>query len=257
MPLNPPITDWNGRRVWIVGASTGIGRALAARLHALGARVAVSARSAPALQAFASACPGALALPLDATDREAMRQARAQIAQAFGGLDVAVYCAGVYTPTCATDFDLDEALRQTQINYTGALVMLDAVLPGLIAARGGHISLVSSVSGYRGLPRALAYGPTKAALINLAESMWFDLTDLGIGVSVICPGYVDTPATRQNTYRMPALISAEEAADHIVEGWRSGRFHLHFPKRFTGWLKLVRHLGDRAYFKVVRRATGL
>ena len=257
MPLNPPITDWPGQRVWIVGASTGIGRALAERLHALGARVAVSARSAPALQEFAAAHPGTLALPLDATDRDAMRQAQAQISQAFGGLDVAVYCAGVYTPTRATDFDLDEALRQTQVNYTGALVMLDAVLPGLIAQRGGHVSLVSSVSGYRGLPRALAYGPTKAALINLAESMWFDLTDLGIGVSVICPGYVDTPATKQNTYHMPALISAEEAAGHIVAGWRRGDFHLHFPKRFTGWLKLVRHLGDRAYFKVVRRATGL
>jgi NAD(P)-dependent dehydrogenase (short-subunit alcohol dehydrogenase family) len=257
MPLNPPITDWPGRRVWIVGASTGIGRALAERLHALGARVAVSARSAPTLQAFAAAHPGALALPLDATDREAMRQARAQIEQAFGGLDVAVYCAGVYTATRATDFDLDEALRQTQINYTGSLVMLDAVLPGLIAQRSGHVSLVSSVSGYRGLPRALAYGPTKAALINLAESMWFDLTDLGIGVSVICPGYVDTPATQQNSYRMPALISAAEAAEHIVAGWRRGRFHLHFPKRFTGWLRLLRHLGDRTYFKLVRRATGL
>lgn len=257
MPLNPPITDWPGRRVWIVGASTGIGRALAERLHALGARVAVSARSAPALQEFAAAHPGTLALPLDATDRDAMRQAQSQITQALGGLDVAVYCAGVYTPTRATGFDLDEALRQTQVNYTGALFMLDAVLPGLIAQRGGHVSLVSSVSGYRGLPRALAYGPTKAALINLAESMWFDLTDLGIGVSVICPGYVDTPATKQNTYRMPALISAAEAAEHIVAGWRRGRFHLHFPKRFTGWLRLLRHLGDRAYFKLVRRATGL
>jgi NAD(P)-dependent dehydrogenase (short-subunit alcohol dehydrogenase family) len=257
MPLNPPITDWPGRRVWVVGASTGIGRALAEHLHALGARVAVSARSAPALEDFAAAHPGSLALPLDATDRDAMRQARAQIVQAFGSLDVAVYCAGVYTPTRATDFDLDEALRQTQINYTGALVMLDAVLPGLIAQRSGHVSLVSSVSGYRGLPRALAYGPTKAALINLAESMWFDLTDLGIGVSVICPGYVDTPATQQNTYRMPALIPAAEAAHRIVEGWARGRFHLHFPKRFTGWVKAVSHLGDRAYFALVRRLTGL
>ena len=257
MPLNPPITDWTGRRVWIVGASTGIGRALAERLHGLGARVAVSARSAPALTTFTGTHTGALALPLDATDRDAVREARARIVQAFGGLDVAVYCAGVYTPTRATEFDLDEALRQTEINYTGALVMLDAVLPGMIATRAGHISLVSSVSGYRGLPRALAYGPTKAAMINLAESMWFDLTDLGIGVSVICPGYVDTPATKSNTYRMPALISAQEAAEHIVSGWRRGQFHLHFPKRFTGWLRLLRHFGDRTYFKVVRRITGL
>ena len=257
MPLNPPITDWPGRRVWIVGASTGIGRALAERLHALGARVAVSARSAPALQEFAAAHPGTLALPLDATDRDAMRQAQAQITQAFGGLDVAVYCAGVYTPTRATGFDLDEALRQTQVNYTGALFMLDAVLPGLTAQRSGHVSLVSSVSGYRGLPKALAYGPTKAALINLAETLYLDLQSRGLGVSVITPGFVETPLTAHNDFRMPALISPEQAAQAIVRGWARGEFEIHFPKRFTRVMKLLRLLPYPLYFAAVRRITGL
>jgi NAD(P)-dependent dehydrogenase (short-subunit alcohol dehydrogenase family) len=135
--------------------------------------------------------------------------------------------------------------------------MLDAVLPTLLRQKSGHISLVSSVSGFRGLPKALAYGPTKAALINLAESLYFDLTDQGIGVSVVCPGYVETPLTEQNDYRMPALISADEAARHMIAGWERGEFQMHFPKRFTGWIKALSHLGDAMYFRAVRRVTGL
>jgi NAD(P)-dependent dehydrogenase (short-subunit alcohol dehydrogenase family) len=257
MPLNPRITRWNGQRVWIVGASTGIGHATAARLHAAGARVAVSARSAATLEAFAREHAGSLALPLDATDREAMREAAARIVREWGGLDLVVYCAGYYKPMRATAFDLDDALRHQQVNYVGALVLLDAVLPTLLSQGSGHISLLSSVSGLRGLPKALAYGPTKAALINLAESLWLDLTDRGIGVSVISPGYVDTPLTAQNDYRMPGLISADEAAAHMVTGWERGTFHMHFPRRFTVWIKALSHLGDATYFRAVRRFTGL
>ena len=257
MPLNPRIEDWTGRVVWLVGASTGIGRATAELLHARGAKVVVSARKATTLEAFAREHPGSLALPLDATDRDAMRAAAAQIVATHGRIDLAMYCAGYYQPMRATEFDLDDALRHQQVNVVGALVMLDAVLPVMLRQRSGHLSLVSSVAGYRGLPRALAYGPTKAALINLAESMWFDLTDQGIGVSVICPGYVDTPLTEQNDYRMPALITADEAAQHIVRGWERGAFEMHFPRRFTGWVKAMKYLGDAMYFRAVRRVTGL
>jgi NAD(P)-dependent dehydrogenase (short-subunit alcohol dehydrogenase family) len=257
MPLNPPITDWRGRRVWLVGASSGIGRALALRLHRAGARVAVSARGAQGLQEFAATHPGSLVLPLDVTDRQALRAAAAQVEAEWGGIDLVVYCAGHYKAMRATAFDLDDALRHAQVNYVGALHLLDAVLPVLLRQKAGHLSLVSSVSGYRGLPKALAYGPTKAALINLAESLWIDLTDHGIGVSVVCPGYVETPLTAQNDYRMPALISADEAAAQIDAGWRRGEFHMHFPKRFTSWLRLLKHLGDASYFRAVRRATGL
>ena len=257
MPLNPRIVDWQGRVVWLVGASTGIGRATAEALHARGARVVVSARNGGTLAAFVRAHPGSESLPLDATRREAMRDAAATIVERHGRIDLAVYCAGYYKPMRATAFDLDDALRHEQVNYVGALHLLDAVLPVLLRQRGGHLSLVSSASGYRGLPKALAYGPTKAALINLAESLYFDLTDHGIGVSVVCPGYVETPLTEQNDYRMPGLIPAGEAARHILAGWAGGRFEIHFPRRFTNWIKALSHVGDALYFKAVRRFTGL
>ncbi len=257
MPLNPPITDWKGQRVWIVGASTGIGRATAARLHSAGAKVAVSARSEVALASFAREHPGSLALPLDATDRAALRAAGERIVQAWGGIDLAVYCAGYYKAMRATAFDLDDALRHEQVNYVGALYLLDAVLPVLLRQNAGHLSLVSSVTGYRGLPRALAYGPNKAALINLAESLWFDLTDQRIGVSVVCPGFVDTPLSEQIDHPRPGLISADEAAGYMMAGWRAGRFEIHFPKRFTVWIKALSHFSDAMYFRAVRRFTGL
>jgi NAD(P)-dependent dehydrogenase (short-subunit alcohol dehydrogenase family) len=253
MSLNPPLADWAGRTAWLVGASTGIGRATASRLHALGARVVVSARTAAALDAFVAAHPGAQAIALDATDGAAMRAA----AQRIGPIDLAVYCAGMYVPMRATDFDLELALRHQQVNYTGALVMIDAVLPGMLQRRSGHLSLVSSVAGYRGLPKSLAYGPTKAALINLAETLYLDLRPEGIGVSVINPGFVETPMTASNDFHMPALITPDQAADEIVRGWARGGFEIHFPKRFTLWLRALRRLPDPLYFATVRRATGL
>jgi NAD(P)-dependent dehydrogenase (short-subunit alcohol dehydrogenase family) len=148
--------------------------------------------------------------------------------------------------------------------------MLDAVLPHLLAqakagpvagdavgASLGHISLVSSVAGFRGLPQSLAYGPTKAALINLAETLYLDLSPLGLGVSVVNPGFVETPLTAQNEFHMPALITPQQAASAILEGWRSGDFEIHFPKRFTLWLHALRLLPYGAYFAAVRRSTGL
>jgi NAD(P)-dependent dehydrogenase (short-subunit alcohol dehydrogenase family) len=257
MALNPRIESWAGQVVWLVGASTGIGRATAALLHAQGARVVVSARNAAALNAFVSEFAGSQAFALDATDREAMRSTAAKIVAECGRIDLVVYCAGYYKAMRGTDFDLDDALRHQQVNYVGALYLLDAVLPTLLKQGRGHISLVSSVSGWRGLPKALAYGPTKAALNNLAECLYFDLTDRNIGVSLVCPGYVDTPLTEQNTYRMPGLISADEAARRIVAGWRAGDFVMHFPKRFTAWVKLLSHIAPWPYFRAVRAFTGL
>jgi len=258
--LNPRFKSWAGRTVWLVGASSGIGRATAERLHTLGARVVLSARSAPALQEFVTAHPGSEAIPLDVTDRLAMREAAARIVRSHGRLDLAMYCAGTYAAMRADAFDLDVALRHDQVNYAGALHLLDAVLPQLLkqaqAGEGGHISLVSSVAGYRGLPESLAYGPTKAALINLAEALYLDLHARGIGVSVINPGFVETPLTAQNAFKMPALITPAQAALEIVRGWERGEFEIHFPKRFTLWLKAMRHLGYGAYFAAVSRATG-
>lgn len=260
MSLNPRIRDWQGRRVWLVGASSGIGQATAAALHARGAQVTVSARNATGLQAFVAQHPGSQALPLDTTV-QAEVQAAAATLLAQGPLDLVCYCAGYYRDMRATDFDLTGMLRHEQVNYTGALYVLDAVLPAMVAAaragRPGHVSLISSVAGFRGLPKSLAYGPTKAALIHLAEALYLDLHDLGMGVSVINPGFVATPLTAGNDFAMPALITPQQAAAAIVQGWGQGRFDIHFPKRFTRVMKLLRLLPYGCYFPAIRRFTGL
>ncbi len=256
MPLNSPITDWQGKSVWLVGASSGIGQATAHALHQAGARVFVSARNADALLAFTASHPRATAIPLDATDRQAVTDA-AQTVLASGPLDLMLYCAGYYKALRATDFSLDEMLQHNQVNYVGAVQVLGAVLPGMLARRAGHVSLISSVAGYRGLPQSLAYGPTKAALINLAETMYVDLQDHHIGVSLVCPGFVETPLTAQNEFTMPGLITPEQAALAILKGWGQGQFEIHFPKRFTLWMKALALLPARLYFPVIRRFTGL
>lgn len=257
MALNPRIRDWTGRVVWLIGASTGIGRATAELLHARGATVVVSARSTAAIEAFAQHHPGSVAVELDVTETASVRRAAQRVVEACGRIDLVVYCAGYYRSMRATQFDLAQALRHQQVNYVGALHVLDAALPQLLAQRGGHLSLVSSVAGYRGLPNSLGYGPTKAALINLAQTLYLDLQPLGIGVSVVNPGFVETPLTSQNRFEMPALIGPEEAAREIVAGWEAGRFEIHFPKRFTRVLKALSHVGDGLYFRAIRWVTGL
>ena len=258
MALNPRITQWRGQHVWLLGASTGIGRATASRLHALGASVTVSARSQAGLDSFVAEHAGAQALALDTTDAAAVQAAADTLLQRHGRIDLALYCAGHYTAMQASTFDLADALRHQQINYVGALNLLGAVLPVLLrqAAAGtpAHLSLVGSVAGYRGLPNALAYGPTKAALINLAEVLYMDLAPRGVGVSLINPGFVETPLTAQNSFHMPALITPDAAALAIVQGWAAGEFEIHFPKRFTRFLKALRALPDALYFSAVRRA---
>jgi NAD(P)-dependent dehydrogenase (short-subunit alcohol dehydrogenase family) len=255
-PLNTPITDWQGRSVWLIGASSGIGLATAKALHAAGARVVVSARNAELLQQFVDAHPGAQAVVLDVADAAAIATA-ARYVQTQQGLDVILYCAGYYQAMRAPTYSLPEMLRHLDINYTGALRVLDAVLPELLPQQRGHISFISSVAGFRGLPQSLAYGPTKAALINLAEALYYDVSPHGIGVSLINPGFVETPLVANNDFPMPALITPEKAAAEILRGWRKGQFHIHFPKRFTRLLLWLRLLPYRWYFALVRRGTGM
>ncbi len=256
MSFNPPMADWRGKTVWLVGASTGIGRATASALHAAGARVLVSARSESALAEFVQQHPGSVALPLDASEPAAVAATAHAILEA-GPLDGVMYCAGYYTEQRATAYNLQEMLKHERINYTGVLHVLDAVLPHFLQRKAGFISLVSSVAGFRGLPNSLAYGPTKAALINLAETLYMDLRSSGIAVSVINPGFVETPLTAQNKFEMPALITPEQAAREILRGWARGQFEIHFPKRFTAWMKLLRLLPYGVYFPLVRKFTGL
>lgn len=260
MALNPPITDWHGKRVWLVGASSGIGRATAELLHARGAQVIVSARQQAALDDFVRTHPGSQARALDVTDADAV-SAAAQALLAAGPLDLVCYCAGYYLAQRASRLDLTELQRHLQVNYLGALHVLHAVTPALLqAARTGrapHLSFVASVAGWRGLPRALGYGPSKAALIHLAEALFLDLRPQGVGVSIINPGFVATPMTQGNDFPMPALRTPEQAAQAIVRGWQRGAFEIHFPRRFTCVLKLLRVLPYRWYFALVHRFTGL
>ena len=256
MPHNLPINDWRGKTVWLVGASTGIGRATAHALHERGAKVIVSARSQQALDTFAAEHPGATVLAMDAADAAAV-EAAAQTVLSAGPLDLVLYCAGYYKELRASQFDLASMLRHNQVNYVGALYLLSAVLPHFLSRRQGHISLVSSVAGYRGLPQSLAYGPTKAALINLAETLHVDLEDSNISVSLVCPGFVETPLTAQNKFTMPGLIKPEQAADEILRGWAKGEFEIHFPKRFTRLMKALALLPPALYFPTIRKFTGL
>jgi short-subunit dehydrogenase len=256
MSLNPKITDWHGKRVWLVGASTGIGRATAIALHAAGATVIVSARSVATLAELAAQYPGLQTIALDATDQAGVKSTAAQLIQE-GGLDLVMYCAGIYQPLRAQELSSAIMAQHMQVNYIGAVYVTEAVLPAMLAAKRGHLSYVSSVAGYRGLPKSLAYGPTKAAMINMAEALYIDLHDEGLGISVINPGFVETPLTSQNTFRMPALIKPEQAAVEIMTGWESGKFEIHFPKRFTAWLKLMRSAPHSLYFKMTRQFTGL
>lgn len=249
--MNPAIRDWHGRRVWLVGASSGIGAALAAELAARGARLALSARSAEGLQALGL---DALLLPCDATDRAALEQARAQLLAAWGGVDLVFWLAGDYVPMQLADLDLARAERVIEINFSAALRLLDCVRSDL--RPGGGLVLVASVAGYRGLPQALCYGPGKAALIHLAECLYQELHPQGIGIWLVNPGFVATRLTARNDFHMPALLSPQQAACALLAGMRRPRFEIHFPRRFTCVLKLLRLLPYRWYFPLVRRITG-
>jgi short-subunit dehydrogenase len=254
--MNPRISDWQGKRVWLMGASSGIGEALARKLAAAGADVALSARRAERMAELAQGMPNALVLPCDATDAAALDAARERIVASWGGVDLAVYLAGDYVPMRAWEFERQAAERMIAVNLTGAMAFAAALTPLLLKQERGQIAFVSSVAGYRGLPKALVYGPTKAALINFAETLWLDLAPRGIGVRLINPGFVATQLTAQNDFAMPALLTPDDAAAEILRGFATDAFEIHFPKRFTRLLKVLRLLPYRLYFPLIRRLTG-
>lgn len=255
MSLNPKIASWSGRRVWVIGASTGIGAAIARELINAGAHVALSARTRDRLEAIADGTDAVVA-PLDITDRASVQAAAATVGAALGSLDLVIVVAGTHSPMRADRFDHTRAEQLLAVNLHGPLNCLDAVLPTLLRQRRGGIALVASVAGYRGLPQALIYGPSKAALIHLAEGLYLDLHRHGIGVYLVNPGFVDTPLTQRNEFAMPALMAADKAARRTLDGIASGRFETHYPRRFTFWMKLLRVLPYPAYFWAVRRFTG-
>lgn len=259
MSLNTKITDWSKKRVWIVGASTGIGAALADALHSRQAKVAVSARSADKLNTMVTrfGASRAISLPLDITKVETIKAAEQELVEAWGGYDLVVFMAGDYNAMRAWEIDLDVAKKMIDVNWGGFMNGLSVVIPRFMQAKSGGIALVSSVAGYRGLPKSLIYGPTKAALINLAETMYIDLKEKGLDVYLICPGFVKTPMTDKNDFEMPSLITPEAAALEIINGFEKGEFEIHFPKRFTNMLKILRHLPYSLYFAAIKKSTKL
>ncbi len=260
-PLNPPITDWTGLRVWIIGASSGIGAETARLLAGRGARVALSARRAEALETlragFAPAArDAALVLPLDIAHPDAVAGAARTLLAHWEGLDLVLVAAGIYDALRAPAFDaaaLPAVATALHVNLMGPYHVLAALLPALTRQGRGGIAIISSVAGYNGLPRALAYAPSKAALNNLCEGLYFELRPLGLAVYRICPGFVATAMTAVNDFHMPALLSAQEAAQEIVRGLERGDFHIHFPKRFTRFLEVLRWLPRRMYFFLLRQ----
>lgn len=234
--------------IWITGASSGIGRELALSFAHDGHRVAVSARSADKLRELETASSNVSAFPVDVTDAPAVAATVAAIESTLGPIDLAIFNAGVWHPMTASRYDLEKATSSMAINYTGVTNALAPVMKNMIARGRGHLALVSSVAGYRGLPKGGAYAPTKAALISLAESLYADLKIKGVRMTVINPGFVATPMTERNTFPMPFIITVDEAVKAIRRGLDSNRFEIVFPTRMAIMMKTLRLLPYRIFF---------
>lgn len=241
---------------WVTGASSGIGEHVALSLAAEGWVVLASARRAQTLEAVAgrSRGPGRIIpLPLDVTDLTGVRAAVAAAEAAHGPMALAILNAGTYKPDAAKGLDAALFARTVDTNLMGTVNCLDALLPGMIERGKGHVVLVASVAGYRGLPRSLSYGATKAALINMAESLKMDVERYGVKTQLVCPGFIKTPLTDKNDFPMPFLMPVEKAAARMVAGLKSNRFQITFPRRFTLLLQLLRRFPDALYFMLARR----
>ena len=249
------IKHFSGKRVWVIGASSGIGEACAKALLLKGAKVALSSRRAERLNQIAlnGANDQTLVIPLDVTNDAQLQNGYQTILSAWGGIDLLLFVSGMYVPLRADNFQLDAAEQTIEANLLGPMRAVALVLPAMLKAHTGHIAIVGSVAGYSGLPKALAYGPSKAGIIDFCETLYYDLLPQGISVHMISPGFVATEATAQNDFEMPALITADQAASEILSGIEKGEFDIHFPKRFSGFLKFLRILPYPLYFWIVRR----
>jgi short-subunit dehydrogenase len=244
-------------RVWIVGASYGIGAALAERLARDGKTVFASARSRDKLEALAAKHGGRMhSLPLDVTDSAAVKAALAEIEAQGGPPEIVVLNAGSHHPVAARDFKADDLRKLVELNIMGVANGIEAVLPGMLERNAGRLAVVASVAGYSGLPTSAYYGCTKGGVINMIESLAFDLRRTGVKLQLINPGFVKTPLTDKNEFDMPFLVSAEYAADVIAKGLASDKFEIAFPTTFVLILKFLRLLPYRLYFPLVGRSTG-
>lgn len=241
------------KTAWVTGASSGIGRELALSLARGGVRVAVSARSADKLDDLAREHANLASFPVDVTSRAHMAVAARGIVEAFGALDLAVLNAGIWQPLRARDYDAATAAQSMSVNYLGVANALAPLIPHMVGVGKGQLALVASVAGYRGLPKAAAYAPSKAAVISLAEVLRLELAPLGLTVSLVNPGFVSTPMTAVNEFPMPFIISPEDAAERIVRGLARGKFEIAFPLPLVAMLKLLRMLPNSVYLRIASR----
>ncbi len=232
--------DFSGKTYWLIGASEGLGRALAQVLSSRGAKLILSSRNTERLESLCETLPDARAVPIDVTDLEAVRGAVA----AVGEVDGLIYNAGAYEPMTSSEWDTETALAISDVNYSGAVRVLGETVPGLVLAGKGDITLIGSLAGYRGLPAAIGYGASKAALISLAETMRFDLAGTGVTVRIVNPGFIKTRLTEKNSFKMPMLMTPEDAANRVVRAMEKRRFRTDFPAPFSWAIRVLDFLPD-------------
>ena len=250
-------------RVWLTGASSGIGAALVTRLIDRGARVAITARRVDLLESVAKSHAGGgsplLVVPADVTDRAAVIAAARRVESEWGGIDLAIFNAGgSIAPSADRDprqFDAAEYAATMALNYFSVVYGIDAVLPGMLSRGRGHIAAVASLAGYRPSSVALPYSASKAAVIHLMEGQRLSVAGRGITVTVVNPGFVKTPLTARHTFRMPFLIEADDAAERIVRGLERGKGEIHFPAPLSWTVKMLRLLPDSIYARIINRAS--
>lgn len=241
--------DFAGKRYWLVGASEGLGRALAMKLSAAGAEVIVSARSQERLDDLVSKLPGkAQAIACDVSNTDDVKRAVGEA----GPIDGIVFLAGVYWPMSAKQWDFDKAIAMADINFTGAFRCVGAVMPQMLERGTGHVVLTGSLSGFRGLPNTVGYGASKAGVMYLAEGLHADLRRSGIDVQVINPGFIKTRLTEKNTFQMPFIMTPEAAAQEFFEGMCSDGFKKSFPRVFSWLFRISQFWPDWVYYRVFK-----
>jgi len=239
--------DWQGKRYWLIGASEGLGAALAAKLSGVGAEVILTARSEERLTALAATLPGKVqVIPADVTSHESIAAAAAKA----GEIDGAVWLAGAYWPFGAQGWNAEQAEIMADTNFTGAMRAAGVVLPPMIARDSGHFVLTGSLTAYGGLPRSAPYTASKAGIMALAESLYADLRKTGVQVQLVNPGFIRTRLTDKNDFRMPAIMEPEAAAQEVFEHMNSDAFSKSFPFWFGLLFRLGRFLPPSLYFRL-------
>ena len=244
------------KSIWITGASSGIGKALALKFAKEGWQVAASARREDLLKKIAESNENISSFPLDVTESEKCKEIFEQIKNKLQNIDICFFSTGTWDPKKEKEIDINQMKKVMNVNFFGTLNCIKAVEKYFREKKSGHISIVSSIAGYRGLPNSTGYGASKAALNNLAESLYFDFGRNNVRVSLVSPGFIKTQMTDKNDFKMPFLKTAEYAADKIYKGLINGSsFEIDFPKELTLILKFLKILPDSLYFKIIKKLT--